>query len=139
MNPCFPFVKVPCVPVRAKQLCESFTIVTVASGARSLHSALHDETFHPVVGPMEEARSLHVGQSRLRQRAQQERGPLIVWDVGLGAAANAIALLEEWRGATERLELHSFDLTLEPLQFARAHADALEYVLPWSDAVDALV
>jgi tRNA U34 5-methylaminomethyl-2-thiouridine-forming methyltransferase MnmC len=87
---------------------------------------------------MEEARSLHVGQSRLRERAQREREPLIVWDVGLGAAANAIALLEEWRGASEPLELHSFDLTLEPLQFARAHADALEYLLPWGDAVDAL-
>src|SRR5215207_5508557 len=131
MNPCYPFVKVPCVPVRAKQLCESFTIVTVASGARSLHSALHQETFHPVVGPMEEARSLHVGQSRLRERARQEQGPLVVWDVGLGAAANAIAVLEEWRDVREPLHLHSFDHSLRPLAFARAHAAELEYLLPW--------
>ena len=59
----------------------------------SLRSLLHGETFHPVVGPMAEARELHVGQSRLVERAR-ETGRLVVWDVGLGAAANAIALTD---------------------------------------------
>ena len=87
---------------------------------------------------MQEARSLHVGQSRLRERARQERGPLIVWDVGLGAAANAIAVLEDWRDATEPLELHSFDVTMKPFDFAGAHAVELEYLVPWREAVEKL-
>ena len=59
----------------------------------SLRSTLHGETFHPVVGPMAEARSLHVAQSRIVERAAQSER-FIVWDVGLGAAANAVAVLE---------------------------------------------
>jgi tRNA U34 5-methylaminomethyl-2-thiouridine-forming methyltransferase MnmC len=131
-------MKVPCVPVPAKQLSESFTLVTVASGARSLHSDLYDETFHPVVGPMEEARGLHVGQSRLLERARAGQPPIVVWDVGLGAAANAIATLEAWRGISDPLELHSFDLTLEALVFARTHAEELAYPVPWVSQIEAL-
>jgi tRNA U34 5-methylaminomethyl-2-thiouridine-forming methyltransferase MnmC len=124
--------------VSAKHLSETFTLVTVASGATSVRSELHRQTFHPVVGPMEEARSLHIAQSRLRDRAREERGPLVVWDVGLGAAANAVAVLEEWRDAQEPLHLHSFDFTLKPLAFARSHAAELEYLLPWRSALETL-
>lgn len=87
---------------------------------------------------MEEARTLHAGQSRLRQRAKEMREPLIVWDVGLGAAANAIAVLEEWRDASEPLHLHSFDQSLAPLAFARANARALGYLEPWDEVLQKL-
>jgi tRNA U34 5-methylaminomethyl-2-thiouridine-forming methyltransferase MnmC len=87
---------------------------------------------------MEEARTLHVGQSRLLERAERERGPLVVWDVGFGAAANAIAVLEQWRDAAAPLHLHSFDLTLRPLAFARAHAAQLAYVVPWEKEIETL-
>ncbi len=64
--------------------------------------------------------------------------PIVVWDVGLGAAANALAVLEEWREMSAPLHLHSFDSTLKPLSFAREHAAELEYLLPWTDAVEKL-
>ena len=118
---------------------ESFALVTVASGARSLRSLEHGETFHPVVGPMAEAQGLHVAQSRLVERALEMSGPLIIWDVGLGAAANAVAVLEAFRGVTARVELHSFDCTLAPLVFAREHAVELGYLTQWLPALDDLL
>ncbi|MEK0450462.1 MAG: hypothetical protein RL088_2730 [Verrucomicrobiota bacterium] len=104
----------------------------------SLRSLLHGETFHPVVGPMAEARELHVGQSRLVERAR-ETGRLVVWDVGLGAAANAVAVLESLAGTECRVELHSFDHSLAPLEFAVQNADALGYLVPWRDSAAELV
>ena len=118
---------------------DSFVIVTVASGARSLRSLEHGETFHPVVGPMAEARGLHVAQQRLVERARGTQ-PFVVWDVGLGAAANAIAVLEALSVAeTGAVELHSFDATLAPLEFAREHAAELGYFTGWENAVAALL
>jgi tRNA U34 5-methylaminomethyl-2-thiouridine-forming methyltransferase MnmC len=104
----------------------------------SLRSLLHGETFHPVVGPMAEARELHAGQSRLIERAEKT-DRLVVWDVGLGAAANAVAVLESLADAKCRVELHSFDHSLAPLDFAVKNADALGYLVPWRNAAAALV
>lgn len=88
---------------------------------------------------MVEARALHVAQSRLRERATGLARPLIVWDVGLGAGANAVAVLEEVAGGTLPFELHSFDCTLAPLAFARQHAAELGYLAPWADGVEKLL
>ena len=117
-----------------------FDLVTVQSGARSLRSREHGETFHPVVGPMTEAVGLHVRQQRLVERAERsERSPFVIWDVGIGAAANAIAVLEAFAGSEARVELHSFDRTLEPLTFAIEHAEALEYLAPHVEAARRLL
>ncbi|MEA3213611.1 MAG: hypothetical protein QOE70_6668 [Chthoniobacter sp.] len=122
------------------RFAEEFELVTVASGARSLRSRAHAETFHPVIGPMAEARALHVEQQRLVERAALADGGFVVWDVGLGAAANAIAVIEafrDFRGGP--VVLHSFDATSAPLQFAVLHADALGYIAPHHSAVETLL
>jgi tRNA U34 5-methylaminomethyl-2-thiouridine-forming methyltransferase MnmC len=118
-----------------------FEIVTVASGARSVRSRSHGETFHPVVGPMIEARGLHVAQQRLAERAWGTAGPFVIWDVGLGAAANAVAVLETFRGfeGNARIELHSFDATTAPLAFALENAEALEYLAAHRPAIERLL
>ena len=118
----------PNVPTMSAPL-EPFEIVTVQSGARSLWSREFGETFHPVIGPMAEARTLHVRQQRLAERARATKGEFVIWDVGLGAAANALAALEAI-GDLPNVRLHSFDRTIAPLEFALRHADALEYLAP---------
>ena len=132
---------VPSGGMTEKEKSRTFTLVTVASGARSLRSIEHGETFHPVVGPMAEARSLHVAQSRLVQRAENCGRPLVVWDVGLGAAANAIAVIEAFQtaGGGCTVEMHSFDHTTAPLEFARDHASELGYPMPWIREIDSLL
>lgn len=118
----------------------NFELVTVASGARSLRSLAHGETFHPVVGPMAEARGLHVAQQRMVERALRNDGkPFVVWDVGLGAAANALAVLEAFSGTDATVELHSFDRTIAPLEFALNHASELGYLESWHATIAGLL
>lgn len=120
---------------------DTFDLVTVASGARSLRSREHGETFHPVIGPMAEARTLHVAQQRLVERAAAAPEGFVIWDVGLGAAANAVAVLEAFQDAacSSAVELHSFDFTLAPLRFALEHAEALGYLAPHCESVETLL
>ncbi len=122
-------------------LVDEYEIVTVASGARSVRSREHGETFHPVIGPMAEARTLHVEQQRLVERAAATRGDFVIWDVGLGAAANAVAVLEAFasREAAATIRLHSFDVSVAPLAFAVENAAALGYLADHRAAVAELL
>lgn len=89
---------------------------------------------------MAEARDLHVAQQRMVERAQQsDGGAFVVWDVGLGAAANALAVLEAFSTADAAVELHSFDRTTAPLEFAMNHASELGYLEGWQETVGELM
>jgi tRNA U34 5-methylaminomethyl-2-thiouridine-forming methyltransferase MnmC len=117
-----------------------YELVTVKSGAKSLRSLACGEVFHPVIGPMAEAESLHVGQQRLVERALATRGTFVIWDVGLGAAANAVAALNALHGLPEiKAEIHSFDQSREPIEFALRHAEELVYLAPYAAAVRELM
>ena len=56
-------------PVRGPAGGEGYQLVQLTSGGYSLHSLLHGETFHPVIGPVAEAEALYVNQLRLRERS----------------------------------------------------------------------
>jgi tRNA U34 5-methylaminomethyl-2-thiouridine-forming methyltransferase MnmC len=101
--------------------------VKLANGVASIHSLEHDETFHPVVGPVAEAEALYVKQLRLPQRMAECRGEFVIWDVGLGAAANVLTLLRAARQIEGRLHIVSFDHKLAPLEFGLQHASELGY------------
>ena len=92
-----------------------------------MRSLADGETFHPVVGPVAEAEALYVNQLRLRERLQNQVGEFVIWDVGLGAAANALTGLRATRDLACQIRLISFDHTLEPLAFALQHAADLGY------------
>jgi len=111
---------------------DSFDLVRLKDGSHTLRDRLTGETFHPVVGPMIEARAIHIAPLQLARRLK-ENPRLTLWDVGLGAAANAIALLENLRLVEDDFEivLVSFDQTLAPARFALEHAEALDYPMAW--------
>lgn len=104
-----------------------FSLVRLANGTCSIHSRAHGETFHPVIGPVAEAEALYVNQLRLRDRLKNHVGEFVIWDVGLGAAANSLTVLRAARETTTPIRLVSFDNTTEPLEFALKHATALGY------------
>jgi tRNA U34 5-methylaminomethyl-2-thiouridine-forming methyltransferase MnmC len=118
---------------------DPYEIVTLPNGAHSIHSHVHDETFHPVIGPQAEAEALYVRQLRLRDRLAEGSDPFVIWDVGLGAAANVLTALKSTRDLRRPLHVVSFDLTLEPLAFALEHADRLRYLADYTDAVARLL
>src|SRR5213082_285009 len=69
-------------------------------GFASIRQISSGEIMHSRTPPMEEARKLYVEQSNLVARVRlspnensQNATPLVLWDVGLGAAANAMAAI----------------------------------------------
>jgi tRNA U34 5-methylaminomethyl-2-thiouridine-forming methyltransferase MnmC len=133
-----------------------YKLVKVASGAHSVHSLAYRETFHPVIGPAAEAEALYVRQTRLLERLQTHTGEFVIWDVGLGAAANPLAVLravsesrasrreeahsEHPKGSTpNRIRFISFDQTIEPLKFALSHAKDLDFLLGYEEQMEQLV
>src|SRR4051812_34449237 len=95
---------------------DDLELVPVQSGAYTLRSRTFGETFHPVIGPQAEAELLHIRQQRLAERAGACACEFVIWDVGLGAAGNAIAVINALAALPESsVALHSFDLTLAPL------------------------
>jgi queuine tRNA-ribosyltransferase len=94
------------------------------------------EVMHPVIGPAVESERLYVAQSRLASRLADPGGPLVLFDVGLGAGSNALAA---WRCSAaagpcaRKLEIISFErdlgafaLALSPEGIARLGISAEE-------------
>ena len=109
------------------QTDSGYQLVRLNNGICSVRSLADHETFHPVIGPVAEAEALYVNQLQLRERVQQTAEEFVVWDVGLGAAANIIAALRATRELKCNLRLFSFDHTPEPLEFALKNAADLGY------------
>lgn len=114
-----------------KLTASAYQLVQLANGVHSIRSIAENETFHPVVGPVEEARQLYVEQLRLPERIAAAKREFVIWDVGLGAAANVLTLLEAAAGRPASVRVLSFDHTLQPLEFAIQHARELGYPLPF--------
>lgn len=105
----------------------NYRLVQLVNGTHSVRSLAEEETFHPVIGPVAEAEALYVRQLRLAERAAGHAGEFVIWDVGLGAAANSLTALRAVRGASCPIRVVSFDHTLAPLEFGLQHAGALGY------------
>ncbi|MCX8156657.1 MAG: MnmC family methyltransferase [Verrucomicrobiae bacterium] len=109
-------------------MAPDYAIVRLPTGVCSIRAVAAGETFHPVIGPAAEARALYVEQMRLAERLAAHAGEFVIWDVGLGGAANALAVLDAARPLPAVLRVISFDCTVEPLRFALAHAAELGYL-----------
>jgi queuine tRNA-ribosyltransferase len=97
-------------------------VVTLRNGLRAIRHHASGEIMHCGAGPAIEASSLYVEPSRLAARLSlASSAPLVVLDVGLGAASNAIAawrVSESLPASARRLELVSFDHDKEALRLA---------------------
>lgn len=105
-----------------------YRLVQLRNGTRAVYASAYEEQMHPGLGPAAEAEALYVRQLKLRERMQRHAGEFVVWDVGLGAAANALTLLRLTRDLARPLRLVSFDDTAGPLEFALTHAHELGYL-----------
>lgn len=96
-------------------------------GFNSIKQISSGEIMHSVNNPDEEANKLYIEQSNLRSELLKntEEAPLVIWDVGLGAAHNAMSAIKCYeeiyksKGDELRpLEIISFENDLNPLKLA---------------------
>jgi tRNA U34 5-methylaminomethyl-2-thiouridine-forming methyltransferase MnmC len=106
----------------------SYKLVRLRNGTNALHSVEFGETMHPTIGPVAEAEALYVRQLRLVERLREHEGQFVIWDVGLGGAANALAVLRTAGTVSGAIRLISFDKTTEPLEFALRQPGDLKYL-----------
>jgi queuine tRNA-ribosyltransferase len=109
-------------------------------GFGSIRQISSGEIMHMRTPPMDEARQLYVDQSALSERVRlrddetaELTEPLVVWDVGLGAAANAMAAIhcyerEATAGPVRPLRIISFENDLDSLKLALLHNDLFPYL-----------
>ena len=116
-----------------------YRIVKLASGVHSIHALDCGETFHPVIGPVAEAQALYVQQMRLAERLRVATGEFVIWDVGLGAAANPLTILAATQAIRGKIRIISFEKTLEPLRFALEHGAELGYLAGYEQALNGLL
>jgi len=100
---------------------EKYSVRYLPHGEVTVYAEREGETFHCGLGPVAESKLLYVDQLELDTRwsSSTKSTPLVIWDVGLGAAANAMAVLSSWKASKSgHLHLVSFDQTLGPLKCA---------------------
>jgi queuine tRNA-ribosyltransferase len=102
-------------------------------GFASIRQISSGEIMHMRTPPMEEARSLYVEQSSLARRLSESGESLVIWDVGLGAAANAMAAIQCYEeqaalGPIRSMRIVSFENDLDPLRLALRHDDKFPYL-----------
>jgi queuine tRNA-ribosyltransferase len=129
-NPSVPTVaRIKTIPYRG-----DYEIQISPQGFSSIRQLSSGEVMHSVSAPEEEANRLYIEQCRLalrlRRRQPDDDQPLVVWDVGLGAASNAMAAIHRVEAelavsgpdALRPLHLISFERDLDPLILAARHA-----------------
>lgn len=102
-------------------------------GFSSIRHVASGEIMHMRVDPMEEARLVYVEQAQLGERLRESNEELVLWDVGLGAAANAMAAIqcyeaEATAGNVRAMRIISFENDLDSLKLALLRHDAFPYL-----------
>ena len=101
-----------------------YEIRLTASGLGRIYDTSSGETMHPLETPDVEAEAVYVRGSRLASRlAEDSETPLVIWDVGLGGAHNAMAAVRCAEGMELKRPLHivSFENDLDALRLALLH------------------
>jgi queuine tRNA-ribosyltransferase len=121
-------------PARRKSLSLGNYQVHIAhEGFACIQQVSSGEIMHMRTPPMEEAWSLYVEQSNLAERLASSAEPLVIWDVGLGAAANAMAAIQSYEeqaamGLVRPMRIISFENDLDSLRLALRHDERFPYL-----------
>lgn len=92
-------------------------------GFASIRQKSSGEVMHSVNPPQEEARNLYLLPSRIDERLK-ELDEVVIWDVGLGAAHNSMAVIHEYldKDFTGKINILSFENDTDPLKLALRNA-----------------
>jgi queuine tRNA-ribosyltransferase len=109
-----------------------YEVHTAREGFASILHRSSGEIMHSRTPPMDEANRLYVEQSDLAARLAGQ-GSIVLWDVGLGAAANAMAAIRCYEaqaaaGTVRTMRIISFENDLDSLRLAFANNDKFPYL-----------
>lgn len=117
-----------------------FEIVKTTFGVTSIRNNQVNETMHAPLGPWREANELYIEQSKLKQRLEQNKDDeFVIYDVGLGAAANALAAIHCAKQSSRPMRLISFEIDMRLLQFAREHSEEFDHFKGYEKAIDSIL
>jgi queuine tRNA-ribosyltransferase len=134
-------------PWNTGTLSEGLALKLADAAKKPVHASLRhrdsQEIMHSRSAPEEEAKRLYVDQSRLHERLHTDdpellKQPLVIWDVGLGGAANAMGAVrcyeEQFVAASAQgravrpLHIVSFENDMDSLRLAILHSDKFTYL-----------
>ncbi len=102
---------------------------------------------HSMIGPEAEAYGVYIAQSRLTERLQEHQDPahpLVIWDVGLGTGANALAAIESWSKLAEKkknlrpLQIISFESKPNGLVATLEHLERFDWLKNFKSELQSL-
>jgi queuine tRNA-ribosyltransferase len=91
----------------------------------TLRESLSGQLMHSQVGPWAEANQVYIAQSEFTGA-----GPFVIYDVGMGIAANALALIEKW--GSKPLRIVSFEKFPESLEMALGMDSEFPFLRKWA-------
>ena len=109
-------------------------------GFANIRQISSGEIMHLRRAPMDEAKALYIDQAKLSERLKLPAGetpetaaPIVIWDLGLGAAANAMASIlcyeaEAAKGPVRNMKVISFENDMDSLKLAMTHKNRFEYL-----------
>jgi queuine tRNA-ribosyltransferase len=125
-------------PRRPPLTLGKYSVQTSSQGFSSIRDDRSGEIMHSVSDPELEAKRLYVDQPKLVARITDEtlQDELVIWDVGLGAATNAMAVIrccEEVAQAMapksiRAVRLVSFENDLDSLRLALSHPTLFKHL-----------
>lgn len=115
----------------------NFTLFENEQGMATIVHKNSGESMHRKDNPYEEVYSLYIEQTGLKEKLLEKTNkPLVIWDVGLGAAFNAMAVLNTVEKLLEVLPAHlirpvelvSFENDLDALRLALDHSKKMQHL-----------
>ncbi len=116
---------------RPPEVLGAYGVKASPAGHFSIVHRASAETMHSVNHPDEEARRLYITQSGLEARLSESVSePLVLWDVGMGAAHNAMAAVRafEEHPSPRPLTIISFEEDLDSLRLALANPTRFPHI-----------
>ncbi len=98
-------------------------------GFSSIRQKSSGEVMHSINPPQEEARNLYLLPSRIDERLN-DINEVVIWDVGLGAAHNSMAVIHEFldKDFSGKIRIVSFENDTDPLKLALRNAPVFPHL-----------
>jgi tRNA U34 5-methylaminomethyl-2-thiouridine-forming methyltransferase MnmC len=121
----------------------SFRVLEHANGSKTLVDDENGQAMHSRIGPEAEARMVYADLARVEEALDRADARVVLWDVGMGIAANVLAVLDRIRdfSGTKRagaLEIVSFESKPEGLRAALERPADFPMLERWRAPLEAL-